>query len=224
MKFLTPTWNAPSNVKAYTTLKQSWSGRGQDENGTVLQTLVAAPSAPIWLDQKHTADAVEANEVNRLRIADASFSTKPNKVCAVITADCLPILVCNKNGTEVAAIHAGWRGLAAGIIENTIAQLASKPEELLIWFGPAIGPTKFEVGQDVYNAFVSKQPDAISAFTSHDTNKWLANLYSLASLRLQKLGITDIYGGEYCTHSQADLFYSFRRKDTGRLASLIWFE
>lgn len=222
--FLTPNWPAPANIKAYTTLRNSWYGRGQDVDDAVIQSLINTVNKPIWLSQKHTADAVEATDENRLTIADASYTSQLNRVCAVLTADCLPVLVCDKEGSQVAAIHAGWRGLAAGIIENTIAKLHAKPDDILVWLGPAIGPQKFEVGQDVHDAFTQKHLESARAFLPHADGKWMANLYELAKIRLNNLGINHIFGGDFCTYTQEDLFFSYRRDngDTGRLASLIW--
>ncbi len=143
-----------------------------------------------------------------------------------MTADCLPVLFCNKAGSQVAAAHAGWRGLLDGILENTLAKFSDDPESILVWMGPAIGPTAFEVGQEVYEAFCAQQPSAQSAFkkTGQD-GKWLANLYALASLRLKQRGIRNIYGGEFCTFSDEERFFSYRRDGVcGRQASCIWLE
>ena len=132
--------------------------------------------------------------------------------------------MCNKQGTFAAAIHAGWRGLASGVIEETLKNAPKPLAELLVWFGPAIGPQKFEVGKDVYDAFVQKHPLSACAFMPASADKWLANLYELARLRLNAMGITQIYGGEFCTYLQQELFFSYRRDQgkTGRMASLIW--
>ena len=244
MKFLTPDWPAPKNVKAHTTLRTSWGAhkphhQKNEGNFTAqypnylaedndIMSLLDLPTHPIWLKQIHGTTVIEATPTNREKNADASFANKPNHVCAVLTADCLPVLICNKQGTRVAAAHAGWRGLAGGIIETTVEKLQQKPNDLLVWLGPAIGPQKFEVGRDVYEAFINKQPESASAFNPHKEEKWLANLYHLAKLRLLQLGITEthIFGGNYCTFTQDDLFFSFRRDKghQGRMASLIWFD
>lgn len=234
MNYLTPDWNAPAHIKAYTTTRigcpltlpyDALQLSGSDESKR-LGALLHLPAEPIWLKQTHSNLATEATDSNRGMIADASFSAQTRQICLVFTADCLPLLICNKSGTHVAAIHAGWRGLANGIIENTIRALNQPPESLLVWLGPAIGPSKFEVGRDVYDAFVSQHSESNPAFKPHGDEKWLANLYTLASVRLNKLGITGIFGGNYCTFSQDDLFYSYRRDkgQTGRMASLIWIE
>lgn len=227
--YIEPNWPAPKQVKAYTTLRHAW-GMGDYQSPALREALIpllSLPSTPIWLNQIHTNVAITAtpNAINQP--ADASFTTTPNCVCVINTADCLPIFITNKAGTEVAAIHAGWRGLANGIIENTINALNSPREELLAWLGPAIGPQKFEVGMDVYEAFTQIHPDAAQAFTPHLENKWLANLYMLATMRLNQLHVTDIYGGQYCTYTQDDLFHSYRRDKPphcGRMANVIWIE
>lgn len=236
MKFVSANWPAPKSIRAYTTTKQGFGERqayqesyvgfytSNAEENKKIRDLVALPSDPIWLKQTHSITAVLASPENQDINADASYTTENNRVCVVLTADCLPILICNKAGTEVAAIHAGWRGLVNGIIENTIAQLKSSPEDLLVWFGPAIGPEKFEVGHDVYQAFTEKHAESAQAFVKLSQEKWLANLYQLARLRLNLLGVTAIYGGDLCTYTQDDLFFSYRRDQgkTGRMASLIW--
>src|SRR5829696_6192419 len=161
MKFIQPNWPAPSCVKAYTTTRQGWDG---NVNNNSLKELLALPTSPIWLTQNHGVNCVEAIHENINRIADASFSFMHNQICIVKTADCLPILICNKEGTTVAAIHAGWRGLAAGVIEKTLAVLNLNPNSTLVWLGPAIGPNQFEVGPDVYDAFTVPYPQTKTAF------------------------------------------------------------
>lgn len=234
MNYIQADWPAPANIKAFTTTRMGCplsypydanQLKGSEESSR-LRALLNAPTEPVWLKQTHTNLVVEACESNIGTIADASFSHHPKQICTVFTADCLPLLICNKSGTHVAAIHAGWRGLANGIIENTIQALHQPGDSLLVWLGPAIGPAKFEVGRDVYDAFVDQQAEARTAFLPQKNDKWMANLYTLASMRLAKLGITSIYGGNYCTFTQDDLFYSYRRDkgQTGRMASLIWIE
>lgn len=242
MNYIKPDWPTPAHIKAYTTVKTSWGGRQpyHDINkgnytaqhpayvseSKSLTELLGLPDDPIWITQTHSSIAIEAKPENKENTADASYTTEPNRVCVVMTADCLPILMTNRAGNCVAAIHAGWRGLAAGIIETTLTAIKLPPEEILIWLGPAIGPTKFEVGIDVYEAFIHQHPQSEQAFLPHREGKWLANLYDLARLRLQSLGINQIYGGNFCTFSQEELFFSYRRDKghTGRMASLIWIE
>jgi len=228
MNFITPDWPAPSNVKAFTTTRTGWGEPGmrvwKEESIVALTNLLQLPEQPIWLKQNHGIRVVDAVAEQRGTEADASISDTAQRVCMVETADCLPVLICNRQGTHLSAIHAGWRGLANGIIEVAVQKLAQPAEDLLVWLGPAIGSSKFEVGHDVYEAFVGKHAEAARAFTAKNEEKWLANLYELARLRLQLLGVNAIYGGEYCTYSQDDLFYSYRRDNgtTGRMASVIW--
>lgn len=181
-----------------------------------------------WLNQIHGNVACEALADGVVRDADASYTQNRNTACVIMTADCLPVLLCDKQGRQIAAVHAGWRGLAAGVIENTLETFPN-PLEVTAWLGPAIGPSAFEVGQDVVDVFTSLAPNTLLeltklAFTpvAGTEGKWLADLYSLARIRLQALDVADIYGGEFCTYSDTQ-FYSYRRSGiTGRMASLIW--
>jgi len=228
MKYLTPDWPAPSQIKAYTTVRSSWGLSDKPPKGAEstqeLKKLFNLPDDPIWITQTHSAIAIEATPLANGTEADASFTQQHNHVCVVLTADCLPIMICNREGTFVAAIHAGWRGLANGIIEETIKHAPSPFETLLVWLGPAIGPNQFEVGKDVYDAFTEHHPEAAFAFKPVKPGKWLADLYQLARMRLNLLGVTAITGGQYCTYTQEDLFYSYRRDQAkaGRMASVIW--
>jgi YfiH family protein len=224
MDYIQAEWPAPSHIKAYTTVRDSWGDRHHLLDNDRLMTLLQLPAEPIWLKQTHTALAVSAELSNIGQEADASFTSARNRVCAVLTADCLPLFICDQAGTQVAAIHAGWRGLANGIIESTLSAFKQPRESLLVWLGPAIGPQKFEVGSDVYEAFTRKDAASEAGFKPHTPGKWLADLYTLAKIRLTSMGITQVYGGQFCTYSQPDLFYSYRRDkgQTGRMASLIW--
>jgi YfiH family protein len=226
MPLLTPDWPAPLQVKAYTTLRGNW-GDGYpkaSQDREKLKTILPLPEDPIWIKQTHSAIVLKALPENKDKEADATFTKEPNRVCVVATADCLPILICNQSGTYVAAIHAGWRGLANGIIANTLKTLAQPPNELLIWLGPAIGPKKFEVGNDVYEAFTHFDAESARAFIPYKKGKWLADLYALAKIQLASHGASKIYGGNFCTFTQSELFFSYRRdkSPTGRMASLIW--
>jgi len=247
--YLDVVWPAPSHIRALTTLRTGGfslrdyqslnvaSHVGDEEkavlaNRQILKDKAGLPTEPYWLKQVHGVRVIEAKSfaLNPPPEADASVAFAPGQVCAVMTADCLPLLITDKGGSRVAAIHAGWRGLAAGIIENTVQSLIARPgdlpEDLLVWLGPAIGPKQFEVGPEVYNIFVDADPDASFAFQAKaEQGRWLADIYHLASLRLKKLGITQIYGGDYCTYSDSKRFYSYRRdKTTGRMASMIWID
>lgn len=226
MLYLKPDWPAPQHIKAYTTVRNSWGGSKSDEENQRLQTLLNLPDQPVWINQIHSNIVLEASPANKNKDGDACFTTHTNQVCAILTADCLPVLITNKQGTSAAAIHAGWRGLSAGIIEKTIRCLDQNNQDLLVWLGPAIGPQKFEVGKDVYDAFVNHHSESKTAFKPHAEGKWLANLYELAKIRLRLLDVSEIYGGDYCTFSQDELFFSYRRDHgkTGRMVSLIWIE
>ena len=185
------------------------------------------PSSPHWLNQTHGVDVIELPPATFN--ADASYTRDKNTVCVVQTADCLPLLVTNKKGTIVAAIHAGWRGLLNGVIENTIHKMNMSPNELLVWLGPAISQKHFEVGADVKNGFCEKDQEAEKAFRAISDQKWLADIYHLAKLRLKASGVTEIYGGSvtdnYCTFANEADYFSYRRDgETGRMASLIWIE
>lgn len=201
------------------------------------------PAEPIWLEQVHGTDVFDADAkplvattgatvdsphaANRPR-ADAAITTRPGVVLAVLTADCVPVLFSDRAGTGVGVAHAGWRGLAAGVLEATAAALGERVGggALRAWLGPAIGPGRFEVGADVLDAFVAVDPAARAAFApTGRAGKWLADLYLLARQRLVRCGVSEVSGGEWCTASSSDRFYSFRRdRVTGRMASLIWID
>ena len=194
-----------------------------EENRRRLFAAGALPSNPVWLEQVHGTHvlSLDGGPYDSKR-ADASYSRTPGTVCAVMTADCLPVLFCNLDGTEVAAAHAGWRGLCEGVLEETVSRFSDKPGNILAWLGPAIGPTAFEVGPEVRDAFMAKDPQAVTAFHPHG-EKYFADLYQLARQRLANAGVEQVYGGEHCTFSQPEDFFSYRRdKTTGRLASFIW--
>lgn len=243
-KYIFATWPAPPQVKALTTTRNGGVSQApfasfnlglhttdQPEavltNRRLLKTELELPNEPAWLHQIHGTVAVPAQQVDKQTQADASYTDSPNFVCVAMTADCLPVLLCNQEGTQVAAIHAGWRGLGHGIIENTLAQLRrSSPQSTtwMAWLGPAIGPKIFEVGEEVRQLFVDAQQESALAFIPHAPNKWLADIFSLARLRLQRQGVDQIYGGQLCTYNNPSQFYSYRRDQgkTGCMASLIW--
>ncbi|WMC10010.1 purine nucleoside phosphorylase YfiH [Oceanimonas pelagia] len=182
------------------------------------------PSEPVWLEQVHGIRVLTLPAENDNLTADAVVSRTPGQVCAVMTADCLPVLFCDEAGTVVAAAHAGWRGLAAGVLEATLLEMKVDPETVLAWLGPAIGPKAFEVGGEVREAFIGHSGLAEEAFEPQG-DKWLADIYHLARLRLAAAGVHHIYGGEYCTLSEPGRFFSYRRDgQTGRMASLIWLD
>lgn len=177
------------------------------------------PNDPHWLEQVHEANIVDLSRPHSTR-ADASFTRTPNQVSVIVTADCLPVLFTDKKGSVVAAVHGGWRSLAAGILENTVKALGVPPHDLLTWLGPAIGPNHFQVGRDVYNAF-SSLPEAFKP--DSEPGKWKANLFTIARTQLNRLGVGEVFGGNFCTYSDPERFYSFRRDQgkTGRMATAI---
>lgn len=238
--FLQPAWPAPHSVQAIQTLRSGgcsatpWNSFNLgdhvgDDPVCVNANRVALgnflPAAPTWLKQVHGTATVDAAFSTKMLEADAVFTNQPGQVCAVMTADCLPVLFCNRAGTVVAAAHAGWRGLAAGVLEACLAKMAVSPSEILAWLGPAIGPQCFEVGDEVRATFTAHTPEAELAFQAHAEGKWLADIYLLARQRLQQVGVNAIYGGEFCTVSEPKKFFSYRRDGiTGRMASLIWID
>ena len=194
-------------------------------NRALLNQELGLREKPIWLNQVHGIDVYHAVSVqeNLIPTADAAVTSLLNLPLTVMTADCLPLLFCDTAGQVVATAHAGWRGLCEGVIEATVIAMNVAPESILVWLGPAIGPTAFEVGDEVRAAFMQKHPDAVRAFTPYRQNKWLADIFLLAIQRLQSLGINKVYGGDCCTYSNPDQFYSYRRDgQTGRMAGLIW--
>ncbi|MGE6314162.1 peptidoglycan editing factor PgeF [Shewanella baltica] len=195
-------------------------------NRKLLCKQLALTAKPVWLEQVHgthvlNLDTLSLAQAEDTPIADASYSRTASQVCAVMTADCLPVLLCNQAGTEVAAAHAGWRGLCDGVIEATSAQFSSPMDELIAYLGPAIGPQKFEVGVEVKHAFCGLHPQAAACFIPSG-DKYLADIIGLAKLRLSLLGIKHIYSADICTVSDTDYFSYRRDKVTGRMASLIW--
>jgi hypothetical protein len=226
--FLIPDWPAPANVKALVTTRAhgNLAHHVGDQKSAVAARLALRahlPAEPAWLTQVHGTRCVEAEGVESATEADASTTRTPGVVCAVLTADCLPILLCDDTGTVVAAAHAGWRGLVSGVVESTVAAMAVPGERLLAWLGPAIGPTAFEVGDEVRAAFVSIDAGAGDAFVAQPNGKWLCDLYALARRRLAAMGVTRVSGGDRCTFTETHAFYSYRReRETGRMASLIW--
>jgi len=181
---------------------------------------------PVWLNQVHGTRVVDAAECAGVAIppeADASFTRYPGVASVVMTADCLPVLFCDAAGTVVAAAHAGWRGLQLGVLEATVAAMCVRGSELMAWLGPAIGPRAFEVGGEVRDAFMAEAPEAAEAFKPTANGKWLADIYLLARQRLARMQVTRVFGGDFCTVSDKDRFFSYRRDgQTGRMASLIW--
>jgi YfiH family protein len=236
-----PDWPAPSGVRAYATTRHGgvsvppWDSLnlgdhvGDDplavvRNRLTLSRQLALPGSPHWLEQVHGACVVELSGGSVAAPADGSFSRQSGQVCVVLTADCLPILLCDRGGRAVAALHGGWRGLAAGVLEQGVACFANagiQPKELLAWLGPAIGAAAYEIDEPVRRAF----PDDGEAFTQNPRGRWQLDLAGLARRRLAKAGVTASFGSQLCTFSDEQRFYSHRRDgNCGRQATLIWLE
>jgi YfiH family protein len=238
-------WPAPPGVRALSTLRgDARSGLSEGPYGGFnlgdhvgddalavagnrrrLKELAQLPSEPVWLSQVHGIEVADLDAPAAPGPADAAIARGPAKVCAILTADCLPIVFVTGSGDTVAAAHAGWRGLAAGVIEATVRAMGVPPGSLLAWFGPAIGSRHFEVGAEVRDAFLAADPNASEAFEPNARGRFTADLAMLARRRLQRLGVSRIYGGGECTFTRADRYYSHRRDGiTGRQATLIWRE
>lgn len=239
MTNLLANWTAPANVTALTTTRiDGFSEAPYNSNNLglhvgdnpahvmanrhALATSLHLPNIPEWLEQTHTNLCVVVED-DKNRTADATITRRANTVLSVMTADCQPILLCNKQGTEIAAIHAGWKGLVNGIIENTIAKMQSSPSDIIAWLGPSICQRCFEVGGEVRDMYLQKYPFADTSFKQNGT-KWLANLPLLSEKILNQLMISNIYASNKCTFESKNEFYSYRREQqTGRMTSLIWF-
>ena len=196
-----------------------------NQNRKQLRIDLELPTEPCWLQQVHGTQVINAGLSVEGLEADGSFALRPGVVCAVMTADCLPVLLTDREGTRVAALHAGWRGLASGILEQGMEVLGISPEQLLAYLGPAIGPRAFEVGNEVRQAFFDHDPKAAEAFKPAGPGKWMADIYLLARQRLNARGLENIHGGQRCTFLEEADFFSYRRDRTcGRMASLIWID
>ena len=250
INLIEPSWVAPQQVRAFCTTRHGGVSKSPfntlnlglnagDDSADVLQNRIIVrshlPTEPLWLKQIHGATV--STPINRNASsgrpfeADAAVTNIPNEVLAILTADCMPVLFASKSGGVIGAAHAGWRGLSGSVLENTLQEMLAispglSPKDIVVWMGPAIGPTAFEVGEDVLQAFTPQGQDILSkAFTPivASPGKYLANLYLLARDRLRSLGIEQIDGGDFCTFNDSERFFSYRRdKETGRFASLIW--
>jgi len=237
---IVPQWPAPASVQAFMTSRQggvsefpfnrlNLGGHVGDTpehvayNRQLVSAALALPSQPLWLQQVHGTTVVNAQTATATPEADAVVAFQRGHVGVVMTADCLPVLFCDRAGTRVAAAHAGWRGLCAGVLEATVNALDCEPRDIMAWLGAAIGPQAFEVGEEVRSAFIAEQPQAAQAFVpALEAGKYLANMYNLARLRLQAVGVEAIFGGDFCTFTETQRFFSYRRDGrTGRMASLI---
>ena len=239
-EWIVPDWPAPSSVRALITTRAGGVSRGvyaglnlglgsDDDIEAVSRNRAKLrqwlPAEPLWLRQVHGTTVADADAVKDSPEADAAVARRDGAVCAVLTADCLPLLLCDDEGTVVAAAHAGWRGLCSGVIEQTLRAMDRPPRALLAYLGPAIGPAAYEVGAEVREAFVAADAQSEAAFSPGKPGKFRADLYALARRRLARSGVTRIYGGGYCTYTERERFYSYRRDGaTGRMASLIWIQ
>ncbi|MFC1683877.1 peptidoglycan editing factor PgeF [Pseudomonadota bacterium] len=242
LSWIEPDWPAPPHIRTIVTTRQGgvslppFDGLnladhvGDDpkaviQNRKLLCESLGLPAEPLWLTQVHGCNVLEAEACPAGGEADAVIAHTQGQVCAVLTADCLPLLLCDREGAQVAAIHAGWRGLAAGVIEAALKRFSAPGEEIVAWLGPAIGPQAFEVGDEVRDAFIKHDPSAANAFVVNRPGHWLADIYLLARQRLVACGVGFVGGGDCCTVFDEARFFSYRRDGkTGRMASLIWME
>ena len=236
--WIVPDWPVPGNVKALITTRAGGVSTGSFASFNLgLRTgddprAVAAnrdrlaallPRQPIWLRQVHGARVVDADGMAEGPEADAAIARRPGTVCAVLIADCIPVLLADRSGTTVGIAHAGWRGLARGVIENTVREMGGDASRLIAYLGPGIGPDAFEVGGEVREAFLARDAGTTAAFVPHTPGKWRADLFQLARQCLRRTGVAEIHGGTLCTYSDARRFFSYRRsRTTGRMAALIW--
>ncbi|MCH2086543.1 MAG: peptidoglycan editing factor PgeF [Pseudoalteromonas sp.] len=237
---ITPAWTAPNTVSALSTIRQGGVSVapfdsfnvglhvGDDEQAVLANRALLTnqlPNPAVWLNQTHSSDVIvidEKSDLSQVRAADALYTRLVKQPLAIMTADCLPVLLCSSSGDEVAAVHGGWRGLAQAILANTVSHFQAPANDIIAWLGPAIGPSQFEVGQDVKDSFCLQNPVHQQAFTAKH-EKYMADIYLLARQQLAQLGVVKIYGGEYCTVTDKSQFFSYRRDgQTGRMASLIW--
>lgn len=240
-QYILADWPAPKNVKAITTTRQGGGSVGQyqafnlayhvsdnqksvNKNRQLLQQDLGLIKSPCWLEQVHGTLCTPWEARDQICQADACFATQKQQPCVVMTADCLPILLSNRQGTWVAACHAGWRGLADGVIQNTIGQYSKQPSDLIAWIGPAISQTHFEVGDEVKALFTQLDAGYQKCFEINSNGRYQFDFFSVASQILTAYGI-ECYGGNWCSYTYTEKFYSFRRDGkTGRMASLIWLE
>ncbi len=238
--WIVPDWPAPAGVRAFVTTRAggvsegefaslNLGARGADAPARVAanRAIVRAhlPADPCWMAQVHGNAVADLDPEGGDFVADAAATSVPGRVAVVLVADCLPVFLCREDGTRVAVAHAGWRGLAAGVLENAVASLGGEGARVLAWMGPAIGPDAFEVGPEVREAFVGVHAEAHAAFAPRGEGKFIADLYALARLRLAKAGVAGISGGGFCTFTETQRFFSYRRaRQSGRLGAFIWID
>lgn len=215
-----PDWPAPARVRAFVTTRVTGDMAGEEARRQLRALL---PDEPRWLKQVHGTRVVHAGAGAARPEADASFTREPGEVCVVMAADCMPVLLADRRGTVVAAAHAGWRGLCAGVLEETVRAMGVEPATLVAWLGPAIGPGAYEVGAEVREAFLARDARAASAFAPGRPGHWMLDLYAVARQRLEGAGVKAVSGGGFCTHAEEGRFFSFRRDRTSaRMAALVW--
>jgi YfiH family protein len=239
-QWIVPDWPAPPGVRAFVTTRAGGVSVGEfgtmnlglssgdapanvARNRAIVRAVL--PSDPVWLAQVHGTDVadLDATGLGERPRADAAATSTPGRVAAVLTADCMPLFLCDRSGRRVAVAHAGWRGMAAGVIENAVRAIGPDASRVCAWMGPAIGPAAFEVGGEVREAFVRDDPQAAPAFAPHVPGKFMADLYALARRRLARAGVEDVHGGGFCTWGEADRFFSYRRaQNSGRMGAFIW--
>jgi YfiH family protein len=238
--WIVPDWPSPRSVRALVTTRAGGISRGPyasfnlgtrvgddpaavEHNRATLRSHL--PADPVWLQQVHGSDVVAAESASAIPRADGAVARTRHSVCVVLTADCVPVLLTHRSGGVVGVAHAGWRGLAGGVIEATLARMGVPSGEVIAWLGPGIGAGAYDVGRDVYDAFVMREPAMASAFEAHGDGKYRADLCAIARRRLATAGVAAVYGGGYCTYTDHARFYSYRReRTTGRFASLIWID
>lgn len=241
-QWIVPDWPAPGRVRAFVTTRQGGVSEGNyasmnlgtssgDDSGKVARNRLIVrehlPRMPRWMKQVHGTTVADLSVLGErdVAVADAAVTQAGGDAAVVLTADCMPVFFSDRQGKRAAVAHAGWRGLAAGVLENTLASLRADPAEVVAWMGPAIGPDAFEVGPEVKEAFENSDPAAGDAFRPHKPRKFMADLYALARMRLAKAGVRAIHGGGFCTFSETDRFFSYRRvQHSGRMGAFIWIE
>ena len=241
-EWLVPDWDVAPRVRAFVTTRAGGASAGEygsmnlgsssgDDPGNVARNRLIVrehlPSMPRWMKQVHGTAVADLDRIgdSDVPLADAAVASTPGRVGVVLTADCMPLLLADEAGTRVAVAHAGWRGMAAGVIENTVGAMDIAPDKLRAWMGPTIGPAAFEVGPVVRDAFVQADGGADGAFRPHKPGKYMADLYALARRRLARAGVKHVHGGGFCTYTEAQRFFSYRRvQASGRMGAFIWIE
>jgi YfiH family protein len=240
--WIVPDWPAPSRVRAFVTTREGGVSEGNyasmnlgassgDDSGKVARNRLIVrghmPRMARWMKQVHGTTVAELSALGEqeVAVADAAVTQAGGEVAVVLTADCMPVFFADRAGKRAAVAHAGWRGLAAGVLESTLRSLQAPPSEVIAWMGPAIGPEAFEVGPEVKQAFEKADRDAGEAFRAHKPAKFMADLYALARRRLAQAGVTEVHGGGFCTYHETERFFSYRRvQQSGRMGAFIWIE